>query len=79
MRMLRSQLIVWRRWAVVRTPLPAVSSGCAMRIVALDDDDHTRLRTAMESLLDRVPSSKGPSLGLNAALYVAGENSLFTS
>jgi hypothetical protein len=44
------------------------SSGCLQpfRFVALDDDDHTRLRMALDSLLDRtvvaVRSSKPPSL-----------------
>ena len=44
------------------------SSGCLQpfRFVALDDEDHTRLRMALESLLDQimvgVPSSKRPSL-----------------
>jgi hypothetical protein len=43
------------------------SSGCLQpfRFVALDDEDHTRLRMALESLLDQttvgVPSSKHPS------------------
>jgi hypothetical protein len=42
--------------------------GCLQpfRFVALDDEDHTRLRRALESLLDQttvgVPSSKRPSL-----------------
>jgi hypothetical protein len=42
------------------------SSGCLQpfRFVALDDEDHTRLRMALESLLDQttvgVPSSKHP-------------------
>ena len=44
------------------------TSGClqAFRFVALDDEDHTRLRMALESLIDQtmvgVPSSKRPSL-----------------
>jgi hypothetical protein len=44
------------------------TSGCLQpfRFVALDDEDHTRLRMALESLLDQttvgVPSSKRPSL-----------------
>lgn len=44
------------------------TSGCLQpfRFVALDDEDHTRLRMALESLLDQamvgVPSSKPPSL-----------------
>jgi PilZ domain len=44
------------------------TSGCLQpfRFVALDDEDHTRLRRALESLLDQnmvgVPSSKHPSL-----------------
>ena len=44
------------------------TSGCLQpfRFVALDDEDHTRLRRALESLLDQttvgVPSSKRPSL-----------------
>jgi hypothetical protein len=44
------------------------TSGCLQpfRFVALDDEDHTRLRMALEILLDRtimgVPSSKCPSL-----------------
>jgi PilZ domain-containing protein len=44
------------------------SSGCLQpfRFVALDDEDHNRLRMALESLLDQtvigVPSSKRPSL-----------------
>lgn len=44
------------------------TSGCLQpfRFVALDDEDHTRLRMALESLLDQtlvgVPSSKRPAL-----------------
>lgn len=44
------------------------TSGCLQpfRFVALDDEDNTRLRMALESLLDQtmvgVPSSKRPSL-----------------
>lgn len=44
------------------------TSGCLQpfRFVALDDEDHTRLRMALESILDQtligVPSSKRPSL-----------------
>lgn len=43
------------------------TSGCLQpfRFVALDDEDHTRLRMALESLLDQmvgVGSSKPPSL-----------------
>jgi len=44
------------------------TSGCLQpfRFVALDDEDHTRLRMALESLLDQtmvgVPSSKRPLL-----------------
>ena len=44
------------------------TSGCLQpfRFIALDDEDHTRLRMALESLLDQtvvgVPSSKRPSL-----------------
>jgi hypothetical protein len=44
------------------------TSGCLQpfRFVALEDDDHTRLRMALDSLLDRtvvgVRSSKPPSL-----------------
>lgn len=44
------------------------TSGCLQpfRFVALDDEDHTRLRMALESLLDQtmvgVPSGKPPSL-----------------
>jgi hypothetical protein len=44
------------------------TSGCLQpfRFIALDDEDHTRLRMALESLLDQtmvgVPSTKRPSL-----------------
>jgi len=44
------------------------ASGCLQpfRFIAMGDEDHTRLRMALESLLDRtmvaVPSSKSPSL-----------------
>ena len=50
------------------SPRRESKSGCLQpfRFVALDDEDHSRLRTAMESLMDRtmigVPSSKGGSL-----------------
>ena len=54
--------------AELLSPRQESTSGCLQpfRFVALDDDDHTRLRMAMESLLDRtmvgLPSSKGRSL-----------------
>jgi len=57
-----------RGMAEVLSPRKESRSGCvqAFRFVALDDEDHTRLRTAMESLMDRtvvgIPSSKGSSL-----------------
>jgi Flp pilus assembly pilin Flp len=57
-----------RMFVVFRDVLSPLTSGCLQpfRFVALDDDDHTRLRMAMESLLDRtsvgVASGKGPSL-----------------
>ena len=57
-----------RGMAELLSPRRESTSGClqAFRFVALDDQDHTRLRMAMESLLDRslvrVPSSKGTSL-----------------
>ncbi len=54
--------------AELLSPRQESTSGCVQpfRFVALDDDDHARLRMAMESLLDQtmrgVPSSKVPSL-----------------
>jgi hypothetical protein len=57
-----------RGMAELLSPRRESTSGCVQpfRFVALDDEDHTRLRTAMESLMDRtvvgVPSSKGSSL-----------------
>ena len=57
-----------RGMAELLSPRRESTSGCLQpfRFVALDDQDHTRLRMAMESLLDRsvvrVPSSKGTSL-----------------
>jgi hypothetical protein len=57
-----------RGMAELLSPRRESTSGClqAFRFVALDDRDHTRLRMAMESLLDRslvrVPSSRGTSL-----------------
>jgi hypothetical protein len=54
--------------AELLSPRRESASACLQpfRFVALDDEDHTRLRMAMESLLDRtavgVPSSKGTSL-----------------
>jgi hypothetical protein len=57
-----------RGMAELLSPRRESTSGCLQpfRFVALDDEDHTRLRTAMESLMDRtvvgVPSSKGSSL-----------------
>jgi PilZ domain len=54
--------------AELLSPRRESASGCLQpfRFVALDDEDHTRLRTALESLLDQtmvgVPSSKPPSL-----------------
>jgi PilZ domain-containing protein len=57
-----------RGMAELLSPRRESTSGClqAFRFVALDDQDHTRLRMAMESLLDRsvvrAPSSKGTSL-----------------
>ena len=57
-----------RGMAEVLSPRKESRSGCAQpfRFVALDDEDHTRLRAAMESLMDRTvvgfPSSKGSSL-----------------
>ena len=57
-----------RGMAELLSPRRESTSGClqAFRFVALDDQDHSRLRMAMESLLDRsvvrAPSSKGTSL-----------------
>jgi hypothetical protein len=57
-----------RGMAELLSPRRESTSGCVQpfRFVALDDVDHTRLRTAMESLMDRtavgVPSSKGSLL-----------------
>jgi hypothetical protein len=57
-----------RGMAEVLSPRKESRSGCVQpfRFVALDDEDHTRLRTAMESLMDRTvvgfSSSKGSSL-----------------
>ena len=54
--------------AELLSPRRESKSGCLQpfRFVALDDEDHARLRTAMESLMDRtivgVPSSRGSSL-----------------
>jgi hypothetical protein len=54
--------------AELLSPRRESTSGCVQpfRFVALDDDDHARLRMALESLLDQtllgVPSSKVPSL-----------------
>jgi len=54
--------------AELLSPRRESKSGCLQpfRFVALDDEDHVRLRTAMESLMDRtmigIPSSKGGSL-----------------
>ena len=54
--------------AELLSPRRESKSGCLQpfRFVALDDEDHSRLRTAMESLMDRtmigVPSSKVGSL-----------------
>jgi hypothetical protein len=57
-----------RGMAEVLSPRKESTLGCVQpfRFVALDDEDHTTLRTAMESLMDRtvvgIPSSKGGSL-----------------
>jgi hypothetical protein len=57
-----------RGMAELLSPRRESTSGCLQpfRFVALDDQDHSRLRMAMESLLDqsvvRVPSSKGTAL-----------------
>jgi hypothetical protein len=57
-----------RGMAELLSPRRQSTSGCLQpfRFVALDDQDHSRLRMAMESLLDqsvvRVPSSKGTAL-----------------
>lgn len=57
-----------RGMAELLPPRRESTSGCLQpfRFVALDDQDHSRLRMAMESLLDqnvvRVPSSKGTAL-----------------
>ncbi len=54
--------------AELLSPRRESTSGCLQpfRFVALDDQDHSRLRMAMESLLDqsvvRAPSSKGTAL-----------------
>jgi hypothetical protein len=54
--------------AEILQPRRQSTSGCLQpfRFVALEDEDHTRLRMALESLIDRtrvgVPSSKTPSL-----------------
>jgi hypothetical protein len=54
--------------AEVLSPRCESASGCfqPFRFIALDDKDHTRLRMALESLLDQtlvgVPSTKRPSL-----------------
>ena len=54
--------------AELLSPRHESTSGCLQpfRFVALDDEDNTRLRMALESLLDQtmvgVPSSKRPSL-----------------
>jgi hypothetical protein len=54
--------------AELLSPRRESTSACLQpfRFVALDDEDHAKLRMAMESLLDRrlggVPSSKGTSL-----------------
>lgn len=57
-----------RGMAELLSPRRESTSGCVQpfRFIALDDEDHTRLRMAMESLMDRtvvgVPSSKVRSL-----------------
>ena len=57
-----------RGMAELLSPRRESTSGCLQpfRFVALDDQDHSRLRMAMESLLDqsvvRAPSSKGTAL-----------------
>jgi len=54
--------------AEILSPRCESTSGCMQpfRFIALEDDDHMRLRMALESLLDQtmvgVPSSKSPSL-----------------
>jgi len=57
-----------RGMAELLSPRRESTSGCLQpfRFVALDDQDHSRLRMAMESLLDqsvvRAPSRKGTAL-----------------
>jgi hypothetical protein len=57
-----------RGMAEVLSPRKESRLGCvqAFRFVALDDEDHTRLRAAMASLMDRTvvgfQASKGSSL-----------------
>jgi hypothetical protein len=57
-----------RGMAELLSPRRESTLGCLQpfRFVALDDQDHSRLRMAMESLLDqsvvRAPSSKGTAL-----------------
>jgi hypothetical protein len=56
----------WFIMAVVRAIYILVvflQSGCLQpfRFVALDDEDHTRLRMTLESLLDQILTGSGPA------------------